>query len=122
MDKQSQAQAIEAIRRRVETATDARTRVKLLVIEEAVRTGLMIEPTGQIIDVTGDVYGYGFGLYRAGAEFVGDPLAYISITPIIDADRDAFSRYAKCANQALKIDEHEKETCLQLIYTYLGIG
>lgn len=115
-------QALMEIRRRVETATESTQRVKLIVLEKAIETGLMIEPVGQVVDVTGDVFRYAFGLLRAGTEIVGDPLAYIAVAPIVDDGRELFSRYAERANQAFKVDEHEKETCLKLIYAYLGVG
>lgn len=114
--------AKEEIRRRVETATDEKTRVKLMVLERAIDSESMVEPTGQIVDITGNVYGYAFGLFGAATEFISDPLAYITVTPIVDDGGEAFSRYTECTNQAFKIDEHQKQACIQLIYAYLGIG
>lgn len=114
--------ALQEIRRRIATALDACTRAKLCVLETAIARDLVIEPVGKVIDVSGDVFGYAFGLFHALPEIVGDPLAYISVTRIENGGVDRFARFAKCANQAFKIGEHQKEACFKLIYAYLGVG
>lgn len=121
MTDQIKDKALKEIRRRVVTATDERERVKLLVLEKAVEKDLMIEQVGEIVDVSGKVFGYAFGLFNAAAETVGDLMAYISASPIVDDGRERFARYAERANQVLKVDEHQKEAVLKLIYTHLGI-
>ena len=115
-------QAIKEVRRRVETETNQRQRVKLLVLEKAIETDLMIESVGEIVDVSGEVFGYASGLLYAGAKAFGDPLAHIYVVAIDDAYRDDFARFAKDANNAFKVLEHEKEACLKLIYAYLGVS
>lgn len=113
---------LKEIRRRVATATDERQRVKLLVLEKAVERDLMIETVGEIVDVSGKMFGYAIGLFDMGPEAVGDLLTYISASPIVDDGRERFSRFAKAANDRFKINEHQKQTCLQLIGAYLGIS
>ena len=121
MEHQIKGKALNEIRRRVATATDERQRVKLLALEKAVEQDLAIEQVGEIVDISGKVYSYAFGLFHACPETVSDLMAYISASPIADDQRELFLRYAERANDAFKIDEHQKQALLELIYTHLGV-
>ena len=113
---------INEIRRRAEAETDKNQRVKLLVLMKAVEADLVIEPVGEIVDVSGDVFRYASGLFRTQAEFVGDPLTHIAVFPIVDNGGEAFTRFAESANKASKVLEHENEAHFKLLCTYYGVG
>ena len=118
---EEKTRALAEIRRRIATTADRHRRAELLVLEKAVTEGPSFEAVGQIIDISGEVLGYAFGLPCLEPELVSDPTTYIWVKPIGGGTK-AFSRYAKGANDAVKLDEHEKEARLKLIYAYLGIG
>ena len=113
--------AIEEIRRRMEAATDKRQRVKLCVLEQIIEKGSMIKPIGEIVDVSDDVFSYALGLLRMDAKFISDPLAYIYVHPIVNDGRDAFLRYAECANKAFKLGEHKEKACIEFLITYYAV-
>lgn len=115
-------QLINEIRRRADAETDSKQRMKLLVLMKAVKSDLMIQPVGEIVDVSGDVFSYAFGLFGVDAKTVGDPTAYISVSPLLESGKEAFSRYAERANQVFKVDKHEKEACFEFLYSNYGIS
>ena len=121
MDENLKARALEEIRRREETATDWQKQAKLLVLEKAIRTEMSLETVGQVVNEGGNVFGYAFGLFETYAEGVSDPTTFIWVSPI-RGSIEAFSRFAIRANQGMDIDEHQKEACIELICTYLGLS
>lgn len=113
---------LNEISRRIEAETDKNQRVKLLVLMKAVEADLVIEPVGEIVDISGEVFRYATGLLRTHAEFVGDPLTHIAVFPIVDNGGEAFTRFAESANKAGKVLEHEKETHFKLLCSYFGVS
>lgn len=120
-DDNLKARALEEIRHRVETATDGQKQAKLLVLEKAIETDMSLETVGQVINEAGNVFGYAFGLFETDAEAISDPTTYIWVSPLGRSVK-AFARCAIRLNQAMDIDEHQKEACIKLIYTYLGLS
>lgn len=120
-EARKRAQALAEIRRRVETATNDRERVELLVLQRVVETGASLDPLGKVTDVVGDVYTYCLAIANVSPKVVEDLLAYIVVAPLAGRE-EAFSRYAEGANDTLKLDKRQQKACLDLVYAYLGIG
>lgn len=113
---------LKEIRRRMEAATDSNEHMRLKVLEKAVESDLSFEPVGEIVDECGNVFSYAFGLFGIGAEVVGDPATYVSVSPLAEGGIETFARYAKRANQAFKVDKHQKEACFKFLCANYGIG
>lgn len=114
-------QALQEIRRRSETATDMKERIRWKVIGMMVETDLSLDHAGEIVDELGDTWCYLFivhaGLLETGSD--GLPLVHIERRR---GSGDAFTAFGEAINQSLVLDEEHKKLCLDGIIQAVGVG
>ena len=114
-------QALQKIRRRVETATDEKERIRWMLIGKLIETDLCFDHAGEIVDELGQAWCYLFhvhaGLFEAGCD--GLPLVHIERRR---GSGDLFTAFCKGLNQAFVLDEQHKQLCLDDIVQAAFIG
>lgn len=108
MNDERKAQALAEIRRRVETATDPRTRIYWKLIARMVEPGSTFQQCGHEVDEAGEGWSYCISLKGMLTEPFRDAL------PLMQIDRirgrmETIIGFHEARNQALKIDGQQKD-------------
>ena len=113
--------AIIEIRRRLETATDMREKVRWKVIERMIETDLSFDHAGEIVDELGNTWCYLFPVPGGFPELGGDGLPLVMVCES-RSRRDFIVAYHEAINQSLVLDEEHKQLCLNRIIEAVSIG
>ena len=113
--------ALEKIRRRLETATDMREKVRWKVIERMIETDLSFDHAGEILDELGHAWCYLFPITGSLPEMGGDGFPLVMVCEGRSRS-DFIVAYHEAINQSLVLDEEHKQLCLNRLIEAVSIG